>query len=163
MSLNHAARSKRPLDLLENILEQREWTSERIGDEELTLSVRGTRCDYHVSVNWRADLAAIHLASAFDLSVPGPRLTETHRLVAMVNEQLWLGHFDVWAADGLILYRNAIMLNDAVVSRAQLERLVDTALEACERNYQAFHFVVWAGKDAASALRGTMFETKGCA
>mgnify|MGYP000589276964 CR=1 FL=1 len=33
--------------------------------------------------------------------------------------------------------------------RAQVERLLVTAIEACERYFQAFQFVVWAGKTAA--------------
>ncbi len=35
------------------------------------------------------------------------------------------------------------------------------AVEACERYYQAFQFVVWAGKTAAEALDTAMFETAG--
>ena len=35
------------------------------------------------------------------------------------------------------------------------------ALEACERYYQAFQFVVWAGKTAREALDGALFETLG--
>jgi len=35
------------------------------------------------------------------------------------------------------------------------------ALEACERYYQAFQFVVWAGKESKEALASTMFETEG--
>ncbi len=159
----HAERSRRPLDLLQCIVESRDWNFERLGDDELTLSVRGTRCDYHVSVNWRRDLTAVHVACAFDLSVPGARASEMNRLLALINEQLWLGHFDVWSGDGLVMFRNALILDDAAATRAQMQRLVDSALDACERHYQAFHFVVWAGKDAQEAVRSTMFETQGCA
>ena len=40
-------------------------------------------------------------------------------------------------------------------------RKLRAALEACERYYQAFQFVVWAGKTAADALSHVMFETVG--
>jgi hypothetical protein len=43
----------------------------------------------------------------------------------------------------------------------QCEALLDAALEACERNFQAFQFVIWAGKSAAEALDAAMFETAG--
>jgi hypothetical protein len=29
-----------------------------------------------------------------------------YRLVAQINEQLWLGHFDVWLQEGLIMFRH---------------------------------------------------------
>ena len=40
------------------------------GDDELTLVVGGNWTDYHVSLNWRDDLEALHLACAFDFRVP---------------------------------------------------------------------------------------------
>jgi hypothetical protein len=39
--------------------------------------------------------------------------------------------------------------------------LLRAALESCERYYQAFQFVVWAGKESREALAGTMFQTEG--
>ncbi len=43
----------------------------------------------------------------------------------------------------------------------QVERLLVTAIEACDRYFQAFQFVVWAGKSANEALEGALFETVG--
>jgi hypothetical protein len=34
-------------------------------------------------------------------------------------------------------------------------------LEAVERYYQTFQYVVWAGRDAKTAMATTMFETSG--
>jgi hypothetical protein len=36
-----------------------------------------------------------------------------------------------------------------------------TAVEACERYFQSFQFVVWAGKSAPEALQTALFETAG--
>jgi hypothetical protein len=84
-----------------------------------------------------------------------------YRLVAQINEQLWLGHFDVWLQEGLIMFRHGLMLNGALATTGQCEALLKAALEACERYYQAFQFVVWAGKESRDALASTMFETEG--
>jgi len=35
------------------------------------------------------------------------------------------------------------------------------AIQACERYYPAFQFVVWAGKSAAEAMSAAMFDTEG--
>ena len=53
------------------------------------------------------------------------------------------------------------MLNGALATTHQCEALLWAALEACERYYQAFQFVVWAGKDSREALASAMFETEG--
>jgi len=38
---------------------------------------------------------------------------------------------------------------------------MSNALIACERYYQAFQFVVWAGKNAREAINALMLETRG--
>lgn len=150
-----------PIDLVEQLAASHDWACDRCGEDELTLIVAGTWTDYHVSLNWRDDLEALHLACAFDFKVPETRLGEMYRLVATINEQLWLGHFDLWTQEGLVMFRHGLLLNGSLVSPRQCEALLKAALEACERYYQAFQFVVWAGKESREALVSTMFETEG--
>jgi hypothetical protein len=154
-------RHANPIDIVEQIANGHDWACERNGDDELTLIVAGDWTDYHVSLNWRDDIEALHLACAFDFKVPETRLTEMYRLVAQINEQLWLGHFDLWTADGLIMFRHALLLNGSVATPAQCEAMLKAALEGCERYYQAFQFVVWAGRESREALATAMFETEG--
>ena len=154
-------RASSPIDLIEQIATAQDWSYERSSVDELTLTVPGTWSDYHVSINWRDDLEALHVASAFDCKVPDARLNEIYRLIAQINEQLWIGHFDLWLHDGLLMYRHGLLLNDAAATPRQCEALIHSALEACERYYQAFQFVVWAGKEAREALTSTMFQTEG--
>jgi hypothetical protein len=81
--------------------------------------------------------------------VTKPRLNEIYRLIALINEQLWLGHFDLWKDDGMLLLspRPAACRAPRPMS-ANARRLLRGALEACERYYQSFQFVVWAGKSS---------------
>ena len=155
------ARINNPVDLVEQVATAHDWAAERTNDDELTMTVAGNWTDYHVSLNWREDLESLHIACAFDFKVPDNRMPEVYRLVAQINEQMWLGHFDVWASEGLIMFRQGLMLNGALATTHQCEALLKAALEACERYYQAFQFVVWAGKDSRHALASAMFETEG--
>ena len=158
--LSHS-RVNSPIDLIEQIASGNDWATERTSDDELTLIVAGQWTDYNVSLNWRGDLETLHIACAFDAKIPDNRQNEVYRLVAQINEQLWLGHFDVWIQEGLIMFRQGLMLNGALATTGQCEALLKAALEACERYYQAFQFVVWAGKESRDALASTMFETEG--
>ena len=126
-----------PLDLIEHLAQGHDWPLERASDEELTLVVAGTWADYQISINWRDDLEALHLACAFDFRVPDNRLTEMYRLIAQINEQLWLGHFDLWTQEGLVMFRHALLLNGTVATVRQCEAMLKAALEGCERYYQA--------------------------
>ena len=158
--LSHS-RVNSPIDLIEQIAHSNDWATERASEDEITLIVAGQWTDYNVSLNWRGDLETLHIACAFDAKIPDNRQNEVYRLVAQINEQLWLGHFDVWIQEGLIMFRHGLMLNGALATTGQCEALLKTALEACERYYQAFQFVVWAGKESRDALASTMFETEG--
>jgi len=151
-----------PVDVVEHLAALNDWSFDRAADDEITISVSGRWTDYHVSFTWMDDIEALHLACAFDLKVPELRRSEVRHLVSHVNEQLWVGHFDLWAQDGLVMFRHALVLAGGVeASGQQCHALLDAALDTCERYYQAFQFVVWAGKSAREAMDAAMFETSG--
>jgi hypothetical protein len=54
-----------------------------------------------------------------------------------------------------------LLLAGADTHVGQCEALLRAALEACERYYQSFQFVVWAGKSPDEALAATLLETQG--
>jgi hypothetical protein len=151
-----------PLDVVERVAGSNGWAFERAGEDEITLLVTGKWSDYQVSYTWMFDIEALHLACAFELKVPERSRGEVQQLISMINEQLWVGHFDLWPQDGLVMYRHALVLAGGVeASGRQCEALLATALDSCERYFPAFQFVVWAGKPAREALDGAMFETQG--
>lgn len=155
-------RHANPVDTFERIAAINDWAFERSGDDEITVSVGGGWCDYHVSFSWMEELEAIHLACAFDLKVTEPRKAEIIRLLSLVNEQMWIGHFDLWGSEGVVMYRQTLLLSGgAEANNQQVESLLSTAIESCERYYQAFQFVVWAGKSAQESLDSVLFETAG--
>jgi len=155
-------RRANPVDVIEHVAALEDWSFERSGDDEITVSIAGSWCDYHVSVSWMEDVEALHLACAFDLKVTEVRRPEVMRLLTLVNEQMWLGHFDLWSGDGVVMYRHALLLaGGAEPSARQIGAMIVRAIEACDRYYQAFQFVVWAGRSASEALEGALFETAG--
>ncbi len=154
-------RDSHPVDVIEKVAHANDWAFERSGEDEISISVAGNWTDYHVSFSWMEDFEALHLACAFDFKVQERRKGEVMQLLALVNEQLWLGHFDLWKEDGMLLYRHGLILAGAETHAAQCEALLRGALEACERYYQSFQFVLWAGKSPEDALAATMLETQG--
>ncbi|EFO31764.1 putative cytoplasmic protein [Roseibium sp. TrichSKD4] len=155
-------RPDNPVDAIETVAALNDWTFERSGDDEITISIAGSWCDYHVSFSWMEEVEALHLAVAFDLKVLEPRKNEIVRLLALVNEQLWMGHFDLWHTEGVVMFRQSLLLAaGAEANSGQIEGMLTNALENCERYYQAFQFVIWAGKSADEAVEISLFETAG--
>jgi hypothetical protein len=151
-----------PLEVVERMASANQWPFERAGEDEIALNVTGRWANYQVSFTWMDDIEALHVACAFDMKVPEPRLAEVQLLVALINEQMWIGHFDVWTQNGVIMFRHALVLTGGVAaSDRQCEAVLGTALDSCERYFPAFQFVIWAGKSAREAMDSAMFETSG--
>ena len=107
-----------PLDVVEQMAAGNSWPFERAGEDEISIVVTGRWSNYQVSFTWMGDIEALHLACAFDMRVPDLRLAEVRHLVALINEQLWIGHFDIWTHTGMIMYRQALPLPGGLTASA---------------------------------------------
>jgi hypothetical protein len=153
-----------PLEVVEGIANDNNWSFERSGEDEVTIVSKGEWTDYQLSFTWMGEIEALHLACAFDMKIPQARRGEVQRLIAAINEQLWIGHFDIWTHTGMIMHRQALVLPGGLTaSSAQCQSMLAGAIHACERYFPAFQFVVWAGKSTAEAMSAAMFDTEGVA
>jgi hypothetical protein len=151
-----------PLDRVERLAVRRAWAAERTTDCEVSIVASGAWSDQYISLSWHDELELLLVASSYDMKVPQPRRAEIERLMALINAQLLQGHFDSWAKDGAIVYRNSLVLaGGAVANDAQCEALVRLCIEQCQAYYPAIQYVCWAGKSAEEAMASTMFHTIG--
>src|SRR6201988_4242254 len=150
------------LDVVKHMAAGNSWPFERAGEDEIGLVVTGRWTNYQVSFTWMNEIETLHLACAFDMKVPEPRLADVQKLIALINEQMWIGHFDVWTQNGVVMFRHALVLAGGVTaSGRQCEAVLGTALDSCERYFPAFQFAIWAGKSPREAMDAAMFETAG--
>lgn len=151
-----------PLDLVEEIVLTNEWPHDRSSDEEMVVEITGRWCDYRLLFVWQEEISAMHFSCGFDMKVPKGRRQPVYELLALVNEKMWLGHFDICSDTNLPMFRHAILLRGALgASVEQLEDLVDMALTECERFYPAFQLVIWGGKTPEEAITSAMIEPIG--
>ncbi|MCD2173700.1 YbjN domain-containing protein [Rhizobium sp. C4] len=156
------ARQSNPVDMIEFVAANNDWSFERSGEDEISMSVGGRWADYNVSFSWMEEFEALHLACAFDLKVPQSRVNEVIRLLSIVNGQVLMGHFDIWRHEDAIIFRQSLLLaGGAEPTDRQVEVLLSNALDSCEAYFQAFQFVVWSGMDAQDAVDAVLFETAG--
>ncbi len=151
-----------PLETVENIACAHDWIFDRMSSDELAVELTGRWCDFRLQFSWRGDIHALHFTCAFDLRVPPTKRRETNDLLALMNERMAVGHFDLWSEEGLPMYRHtSLMRGIHRASVEQLEDLVDIAVAECERYYPAFQFVIWGGKSAADAIATSLLDTLG--
>ena len=151
-----------PLDLVEQLVAANDWPFDRRSDDELAVEVPGHWSNYNLYFAWREDFAALHLSCALDMKVATAKRMSIHELLAIINEKLWLGHFGLWAEDGVPMFRHSLLMRGGTATDPEvIEDLVDIALTECERFYPAFQFVIWGGKSAQEAVAASLLDTVG--
>jgi hypothetical protein len=162
LSTDRQPSSVNPIDLLEELVSANEWRFDRTTDAEMVVEIAGTWCDYRMYFVWQEDLRAIYFSCLFDVRVPQHKRSLAADLLALINEKLWLGHFDICSEELVPMFRHTVLLRGCGgMSVEQLEDLVDIAFSECERFFPAFQFVLWAGKTPGEALAAAMLETVG--
>ena len=151
-----------PLDVVEQVVSAEEFAYERTGDGEVHFTAPGERLSHQVWFAWSETIETLHICVGLETRAPAKERERTCDLIALLNERLWLGHFDIWSEDGAIVYRNAIALpGGGVPDPGQIAALIAAAVEAGERFYPAYNYMVWAGKTPQEAVSAAMFETAG--
>ena len=150
------------LDLIEDYLETNSWIHEREEDEAVQCIVPSRWGEMGGLFALRMEPPAVHFSVTLDVKPQIGKRAQIAELVMMMNERLWLGHFDYWIEEGVIIFRHAIpMLERDCPSGGEVRSLMAAAVDAIDRFVPAFNFVVWAGKAPREAIDAALFETQG--
>jgi len=151
-----------PLDVVERVLSAENLTFERTEDGDLAFALSGDWKDYELWFAWRPEADCLQLCLSIDMRAASERRNAAHALINLINQRVWLGHFEVWADEGEVVFRHAMALPDAErPSMAQAASMIDAAVEAADRFYPAFDFLISGGKSPEDAMTACMFETAG--
>lgn len=152
-----------PMEIVEAVIGSDErFACERAEDGDVHFSFR---CPWGETVGYfshRHELPALLFTLGFDLQAAQSRRAEASLLAGLINENLWLGHFDVWSDDGTIIFRHAMpMIGRDEISVGEVQAMLAAALDAAERFQPAFHFLILGGMSAEDAARAALFEVSG--
>ncbi|EMD84527.1 hypothetical protein HNQ87_000748 [Pacificimonas flava] len=154
-----------PLDMLAHYFEAHGWAFERAGDEEIVAKVEGSWTTYQLRALWREDERVLQFIAFPDIRVPEGKRTRLYETLGLINEQLWLGHFELWSGDGALLFRHGVLLDEGSgesgLTLGQTETVVEAAIDECERYYPVFQFVLWGDKTPLEAMAAALIDTAG--
>lgn len=138
-----------PLDNIEEILNSNDWSFDRMSNNELSVELSGKFCEYRLTFLWQTDLKALQLNIQYEMDINPTNLAKAAQILMTINEQTWMGHFEISSNTCIPNYRYTTLLNaDDKNAYEQLENIVDIALAQCETNYTAFNLL--KGEDAAN-------------
>lgn len=150
------------LATVEDVLQTAGWQHEREDHDAIQCIAPTKWGDMGALFAVRREPPAIHFSVTLDLKPQTAKRTSVAELVTMANERLWLGHFDYWADEGVILFRQSIpMLDRDEPSTGEIRSLLAAAVDSIDRFTPAFNFAIWAGKTPEEAIEAAFFETAG--
>lgn len=151
-----------PVDVLASLFDARGWPYEFVSDDEILGDIQGSWASYQVRGIWRTEDNVLQLLCLPDIRVGDDKRTAIHELLALINEQLWLGHFDIWSNGNVLLYRHGMMLGaEGLLTVGQAQTVIEAAIDECDRFYPAFQFVLWGDKTPAEALASALVDAQG--
>ena len=152
-----------PMDTVEAVVSSDDrFVCERAEDGDMHFSFK---CSWGESVgyfSYRHELPALLFTLGFDIQAARSRRVEAIRLAGLINENLWLGHFDVWSDDGTIIFRHAMpMIGRDEISIGEVQAMLAAAMDAAERFQPAFQFLILGNMSADDAAAAALFEVSG--
>jgi hypothetical protein len=152
-----------PIDMLETWFAAHGWANERVGEDEIVASTKGAWGSYELRGVWREDDNVLQFLGFPDISVSAHQTAVVYETIGLVNEQLWLGHFELWAGAGTLLFRHAVLLDrdEPSLTLDQAETLIEASVDELDRFYPVFQFVLWGGKSPKDAISAAMVDTRG--
>lgn len=180
-----------PLDLVETILNEEALDYERTPDGDICFSLSGGWQSYDMWFSWNQGGECLQLCAglgAQDLdTLSNARLMSLYELLALVNQRVWFGHFELYQEDHLdankdlsygvyssakstqspakntdIVFRHALAVSalerPSVIAMAHM---INRAAEAVDCFFPAFDFWLSGSKSAHEAIEACLFETLG--
>ena len=153
-----------PIDIVEEVIYEKKWSFSRADEYEWVADISSKWCQYRLYFTWSENIRAISFTITFDLKFPQNKIIKAYELIGLINEKLWLGHFDITSKNGIPAFRHTILSNaDSDFLHKKLENLVDIAIYECEKYYPSFQQVLFDEIEPSESLLFTNFEVLGSA
>ncbi len=151
-----------PIDIVETLVAHHAWEFDRITDDQIAMAVEGQWRTYSLTLAWSAQDETLRLICTFEMEPPVDTMPALYDLLNRCNDMVWTGAFTYWADQKLMVWRYGLCLaGGQMVGAEQIDKLVSSAILACERFYPAFQLVSWANKSPAEAMKVAIAEAYG--
>lgn len=132
-----------PIDTIETIFEKKSLSFERRTKNEVVVEVEGKWNNMLLFVAWEQSLCCLHLSCLMNINAKISDLSRVFELLALVNENLWLGHFSFWSAHKMPIFKHSVIINPNEVDfLGKIEQMMEIAVNECEQMYPVFDAVI---------------------
>ncbi len=154
--------SYNPIDVVENIFAAQSFELDRRNLNEVVIEVQGKWNNMLLFFAWEANMRCLHLSCLMDIESTIEDRSKIFELLALANEELWVGHFSYWAEQNMPVFKHSIILDETEESfEGKIQQIIEIAVKECKRLYPVFKVVLTKGMDPKRALYPMLMETMG--
>ena len=162
LAKNYSPEFYNPIDTVENIFAPQEYQIDRRSINEIAIEVEGKWNNMLLFFAWEENMRCLHMSCLMDIESKIEDRSKIFELLALVNEELWVGHFSYWTEQNMPVFKHSIIVTDAENEfEGKISQLTDIAVKECERMYPIFTAVLSKGISPKQALYPYNFETIG--
>lgn len=152
-----------PIDSVESIFSTKSYELERRNLNEIAIEVQGKWNNMLLFFTWEENMRCLHLSCLMDIKSTIEDRSKIFELMALVNEELWIGHFSYWTEENMPVFKHSIIIDDTDkdIFESKIAQIIEIAVKECERMYPIFNVVLTKGMAPQQALYPMMMETAG--
>ena len=152
-----------PLEMVEELCESKGWKFVRVDNELMTLTVQGTKAKYEICLEWQEEFSAVLFACSIPLEIKDDVYDAGALAIQEINENLWLGHFDLSNKGVFPTYRHTLLFRMIPAGLAVdiVQDTIEIAIAECNRFYPTFQLIHAGDARVQDNLNAAIFETVG--
>lgn len=151
-----------PIDMVEHILHRESYELERRSPNEVVVEIQGRWNEMLLFFSWEESMHCLHLSCLINIEDQQKDHNKIFELLALINDDLWVGHFSYWTEQKMPVFRYALFYNpDNNDFSTQISNIINIAVKECERMYPVFNVVMTKGMDPKQALFPMLLTTAG--
>lgn len=152
-----------PIDIIEDIFATQSYEFERRDRNEVVVEIEGKWNNMLLFFSWEENMRCLHLSCLMNIQSNVENRSKVFELIALANEELWLGHFSYWTEQNMPVFKHSILLDNDEESaiESKIAQIIEIAVKECERMYPVFNVVLTKGMDPRQALYPMLMNTVG--
>ncbi|HRI75610.1 MAG TPA: YbjN domain-containing protein [Alphaproteobacteria bacterium] len=152
-----------PLDMVEELARSKGWNFTRTDEDFFVMTVPGQHGPLEIWLEWQDEFSALLLSCSMPVEIAEEQYEMACRTLEQINENIWLGHFDLSNKGTYPTFRHTLLLRmiPSGIAIDTIHDVVDIAMSECNRFYTTFQLVQSGDVRLQDNLSAAVFDTVG--
>ena len=112
LAKNYAAEFYNPIDTIESIFSTQSYELDRRNINEVAVEIQGKWNNMLLFFAWEENMRCLHMSCLMDIESKIEDRSKIFELLALVNEELWVGHFSYWTEQNMPVFKHSMIVTD---------------------------------------------------